>query len=374
MRRGVRRFALVSSLLLVPASLVACAPAQKPPVPIVLSIRATIDLPDTVTGFQIKPIYVVPSDGIDHSSDIDGRIAGLLDAGNVYLKQQIGQTLPIDRTSTGYDIQFMRSKKSTAALTKQKISPSDLLIESKVLNTPGANRKDYVFFIDVDSFKSNSTVGSDACGFGNMPGIAAIVAIAGKLCSQRTNTFSDFVTLSWIHEVIHNFGVGHVPTACDLMQAKTVCASGQKTSLDAKRNLYVTSDKYGQDIMKLRVWKGYTARQSLQANCWLGTRVPRPDGIKYVLCPTGSQTIGALTNCWTKITSVTLQENQNGKWMSLGTGSHFYQPWGSRLTWKCNTGWSAPWKKLTVLKPGLKHYRWMVNGKISEYLNVIWVQ
>lgn len=373
MRRGMRTFALASSFVLVLASLTACAPAQKPPVPIALSIRATIDLPDTVTGFQIKPIYVVPSDGIDHSSDIDGRIAGLLDAGNVYLKQQIGQTLPIDRTATGYDIQFMRSKKSAATLANLKITPEDLLIESKALDTPSANRKDYVFFIDVNSFKSNSNIGADVCGFGTMPGIAALVAIAGK-CSHPTNTFSDQVISLWIHEVIHNFGVDHVPTACDLMQAKTVCSSGQKVSLDKNRNLYVTSNKYGQDIMKLRVWTGYTARKDLQADCWLGSYVPRPDGIKYAYCPTGSQTIGALTHCWKGITSITLQENQNGKWVSLGSGSHFYQPWGSRLEWKCNAGASAPWKKLTVLKPGLKHYRWLVNGKIDQYVNVIWVQ
>lgn len=374
MRREVRSFALVASLLLVPASLSACAPAPKPPAPIVKAIRSTIDRTDTVTGFQIKPFYVVPADGIDRSSDIDGRISKLLDAGNVYLKAQIGQTLPIDSIAAGYDIQFMRSKKSAATLANAKTGPEDLLLESKALDTPGINRKNYIFFVDIDSFKGNSTLGAEACGRGNMPGIAAIIAIAGKVCTQPSNTFSDFATLSWIHEVLHNFGVKHVPSACDLMQAKTTCSSGQKVSLDARRNLYVTSANFGQDIMKLRVWTGYTARQSLQADCWLGTRVPRTDGIKYAYCPTGSQTIGALTNCWTNITSITLQENLKGKWTSLGSGSHFNQPWGSRLTWKCKTGWSAPWKKLTVLKPGLKHYRWVVNGKISENLNVIWVQ
>jgi hypothetical protein len=336
--------------------------------------RTLVDQPDTVTGFQIKAIYVVPSDGVDHAYDTNGYIAGVLDAANVYLKQQIGQTMQIDRTKTGVDVQFMRSKKNTAYFTKQKVGPSDLLIESKILDKPGTNRKDYIFYIDVPSFQVAPASSDDACGYGSRPGLASIVAVSGDKCTGEWNVFSNYGSKVTIHEIFHNFGVKHTFTNCDLMQAPITCPFRQSMRIDMNRNLYVTSARYGQDIVKLRVWKGYTARLDIRADCWLGTYVPRYDKVRYAYCPTGLQTIGALTHCWKNFTSVALQEKRNGKWVSLGSGSHYYQPWGPLLGWTCKSGSSAPWKKLTVLTPEIKHYRWVINGRVGEYLNVIWVR
>lgn len=143
--------------------------------------------------------------------------------------------------------------------------------------------------------------------------------------------------------------------------------------MDKERTRYVGTSVQGQDILKLRVWKGYTDNQNLQADCTLDP-VSRQDGMHYAYCPTGTQTIGALTYCWSSISSISLEELVSGVWTSLGVGSQWNQPWGSRISWKCSDpNYAAPWKQITVNTPGIRHYRWVINGQPKEELNVIWV-
>jgi hypothetical protein len=182
--------------------------------------------------------------------------------------------------------------------------------------------------------------------------------------------------LSWLHELFHNFGVAHtLDTPCDLMtgaETPGTCPQDGQITIDKERTRYVTSSAQGQDIMKLRVWQGYTNKQNLQANCLLNP-VSRADGIHYAYCPIGTQTIGALQNCWSSISSVSLEEFVNGQWTSLGAGQSYSDPWGPNVSWKCNPGFTAPWKQLTVTTPGTSLYRWLVNGAESEQFKVIWV-
>ena len=346
--------------------------------------RALGDLPDTVTGFQVKPIYVVPSDGTDNFYDTNGYLAGILDEGTSYLSGQIGQTVPVDRTANGYDIQYLHSQYSSSYLQSHADAPeatSDgylLLSEIKAMENPGSNRKDYIFFIDVPGF------GASFCGMANRPGMYAVVALQNI---SDTNTckgpsapyFTNYTSKTWVHEMIHNFGVSHtLDDPCDLMAGKPetpgTCTASVRWTMDKERTRYVGASTQGQDILKLRVWKGYTDNQGLQADCLLDP-VPRQDGLPYAYCPTGTQAIGALTYCWSAINSVSLEENVNGVWISLGGGNYFNQPWGSRISWKCNDpNYDAPWKELTVDSPGIRHYRWVINGQPKEELNVIWVK
>ena len=120
------------------------------------------------------------------------------------------------------------------------------------------------------------------------------------------------------------------------------------------------------------VWEGYTGKDS-GSRCFLNP-VPRADGFKYAYCPTGTQTIGALKSCWNSINSVVLEEFIDGAWKSLGAGSHYSDPWGPTVEWKCRTGYTAPWKQLTITTPGMSLYRWMLNGSESEQFKVIWVR
>ena len=337
--------------------------------------RITADQPDLVTGFQIKVIYVGPSDGTDHSFDTNGYIAGILDEGNSYLKEQLGLQLPIDKTILGYDIQYLKSKTSAAEFMHSPGLLNQLLNELKAMEDPGANRKNYIFFVDVPTLKDGT-----ACGYARRRGMVSIVAI-GSACTGPSRSFQNFATLSWVHEIFHNFGVGHFNDSCELMGSPPTCTSNQRPTIDKERTRYVGAAAMGvgdtvlsQDILQLRVWDGYTSRTDFLANCILdpGTR---SDGFHFAYCPTGTQTIGALTFCWQSITSDSLEEFINGNWVSLGSGSNWNEPWGARVAWKCdNPGYTAPWKQVTVTTAGVHHYRWIVNGRVGEELNVIWVQ
>jgi hypothetical protein len=338
---------------------------------VISGARVTSDQPDTVNGFQVKAIYVVPSDGIDHSFDTNGYIAGILDEGNAYLRAQIGLQVPIDKSGSGYDIAFMKTKFSKSYLLSASNLTDDLLVESLFLENPGVNRKDYIFFIDIDILRDGR-----ACGYGAMPGFSSVVAVGTK-CTEKVYNFNNYAAHAWPHELFHNFGVDHTPdNPCDFMRGPETpgtCPWNGTHTIDKERTRYVGSSNQGQDILKLPVWEGYT-NKDYWSRCYLNP-VPRADGFKYAYCPTGTQTIGALTYCWQSYSSVGLEEFVDGSWKSLGAGSHYKDPWGPNVTWSCNdAGYSAPWKQLTVTSPGISLYRWMRNGVESEQFKVIWVR
>jgi len=337
--------------------------------------RVTADVQDSISGFQLKPIYVVPSDGIDHSYDINGVLDEVLKDGTTYLKEELGLTFPIDSTADGYDIMYLQSSKASEYFLNSAGSYKELLKESGLLNTPSINRKEYVFFVD-----TKTIVGSSFCGEAGLPGISAVVAIGLEECGKKTAFFDNYAAQTWVHEVFHNLGVPHVPSSCDLMFSGqsadgAPCPANQRASIDIKRSMYVGANANGQDLLKLRVWDGYTSNQDLYADCWLSTvnGVPRSDGISYALCPTGIQSIGPFTYCWDRINSASIEERINGVWTSLGSGNSWNSPWGPRVSWQClDAAYVAPWKSLTVTTPGLRHYRWIVNGTVTEEFNIIW--
>lgn len=348
--------------------------------------RVTADLPDTISGFQLKAIYVVPSDGVDSFKDTNGYLAGVLDGGNTYLKGQLNLTLPIDRSSVGYDIQYLKSSYSTEYLaTHADASPrqtSDayvLLNEIKAMENPGDNRKDYIFFLEVPGF------GGTYCGFAERPGMVAVVAIQNiapsNICTGKSPPFfDDYLSKTWVHELFHNFGVGHtVDDPCDLMAGKPetlgTCTATTRYTLDKERTRYVGTGVQGVDILKLRVWDGYTANMNLAADC-MTDLVPRVDGFLYAYCPTGTRAIGALNMCWNNVSSISLDELVDGVWKSLGAGEHYAEFWGGTFAkWTCsNPGYTNPWKRVTVDTPGVRHYRWLINDQVVQEMNIIWVK
>lgn len=348
--------------------------------------RVTADLPDTISGFQVKAIYVVPSDGVDNFKDTNGYLAGVLDGGNTYLKGQLNLTVPIDRSPMGYDIQYLKSSYSTDYLaTHADASPTQtsdayvLLNEIKAMENPGDNRKDYIFFLEVPG------LGGSYCGIANRPGMVAVVAIqniaSDKICTgQLPPIFDDYVSKTWIHELFHNFGVSHtIDDPCDLMAGKPetlgTCTSATKYTLDKERTRYVGTSVQGADILKLRVWDGYTSNMDLAAEC-ITDLVPRADSFLYAYCPTGTRAIGALTMCWNNVSSISLDELVNGVWRSLGAGEHYAEFWGGALSkWKCdNPGYTNPWKSVTVDTSGIRHYRWLINNQVVQEMNIIWVK
>lgn len=338
---------------------------------LISNTRVISDQPDSVNGFQVKIIYVIPSDGIDHSYDTNGYIAAILEEGNKFLRSQIGLQVPIDKNITGYDIQFLKSRQPTSYFLSAKNLDDELLAESLLLENPGSNRKSYIFFIDVEILANG-----EACGYTSIGGMTAVIAI-GSECTRESHNLKNYAAHTWPHELMHNFGVQHTPDdPCDFMRGeKTVgtCPWSTPWTLDKERTRYVGSSAQGQDILKLPVWEGYTAKD-YWAKCLLNP-VPRGDGFKYAYCPTGTQTIGALSYCWKSLSSISLEEFVDGAWKSLGAGNHYSEPWGQYVKWTCNDpGYTAPWKQLTVTNPGISLYRWMVNGRESEQFKVIWVR
>ena len=350
--------------------------------------RVSADLPDTFPGFQVKAVYVVPSDGTDNSYDTNGYLAGILDEGNAYLLGQVGYSVPIDRNATGYDIQFLKSKYTTEYLSTHEnpsvASTSDqsvLLTEIRAMESPGDNRKDYIFFIEVPGFEGKY------CGFADTPGIAAIVALedvsnSGTCRGPSAIPFLNYTSKTWVHELMHNFGVGHTPNdPCDLMfggDTSAQCTAPEGITVDKERTRYVgTSSTQGPNILSLRVWQGHTSDAGLTANCIINP-VARLDGTQYAYCPTGTRNIGELQSCWISVSSVSLEELIAGVWVDLGAGSYSTKFWGGDLPqYTCldpTHHQYTVWKNITVDTPGIRHYRWIVNGAVNESLNVIWVQ
>ena len=347
------------------------------------NLRVTTDQPDTVTGFQIKPIYVVPSDGVDHSYDTNGYISGILNEGNVFLKEQLGLTIPIDKNASGYDIQYLKSKYSTAFI--QSAFPADgegitekLLAEINPFLNPGSNRKDFIFFIDVNGLDNGN-----ACGTGQLPGLAAVVSIGkgfdatGQTCTGKSHNLNNFATRTWVHELFHNFGVNHtLDNPCDLMVgAETVgtCASSAKITIDKEHSRYVGTSVQGADILQARVWTGQTDNVTLSANCSFNP-VPSADGTNYAYCPTGTQTLGA-TRCYAAIPSSSLEELIDGAWKSLGAGSTSAAPWGPNSGLACPAGVGAQ-EQVTQTTPGTILYEWVIPAATGapEQFKVIWVR
>ena len=335
--------------------------------------RVLSDQPDSLTGYQIKAIYVVPSDGTDRSYDTNGYIASILREGNAFIKSQIGLEYQIDSVGNDYDIQFFRSTFPTSYFLSAESLDSDLAKEMKLYENPTAERKNYHFFVDVSGLKNDK-----ACGYALRPGLHSVNAVgpsnsATGTCVGKSLNLDNYGSHIWVHESFHNLGVGHTTDdGCDTMRGSGSCSS--TWTIDKEKKRYVGSDAQGVNILTLRIWKGYTADQSLRASCTVWTnQFPRADGLKYALCPTGKQVIGALTYCWSSIRSVDLQVWRNNTWESLGEGSHYREPWGKHVEWSCDSSTStAPWKEITVTTPGIQKYRWMINGSEGEVFNIFW--
>lgn len=222
--------------------------------------RVTFDQPDTATGYQLHFVYVVPSDGVDHSYDTDGTIKSWIDEGQDFMQAQLGVKFPVDSTATGYDIQYLKSSFTAARLSRLALScmGGDGDISSE-LGVPCLYRgadltaiKHYVYLIDV------TDIAGQYCGYAARPGNVAVVAIAprnsGWSCTGASSGFTTWRVSTWVHEVLHGLGVAHVPSGnCDIMESGG--GNCRQFNLDAKRQFYVGTAAYGIDILTLGFWR-----------------------------------------------------------------------------------------------------------------------
>jgi len=322
--------------------------------------RSIADQPDAVKGLQVKPIYLIPSDGVDQYLDLNGQITRFLDEGNVFMERGIGKRFAIDRLADGsYDIGFIKSDRSIAdihALQGDKDKGISSLIEGTKFEAPGPNRKIFAIFF--------AGPGSDEfCGLGDLPGRYSIIATQGE-CSGPASGMNFFESQVWVHEVLHNLGVEHVAESCDLMGAEedfglTPCYRDQLVTIDTQNRHYVNSRAAGADILKSGVWENENLRpKSAKGSC-------EPTNYDYwseVVCSTGKVQLGPRMWCWTDVETAQLQVLRKGKWVNLAKGKGSKNPWGSKDLWNCEKGDESPTASITP-KSTDTWYRWVTNGE-----------
>jgi hypothetical protein len=199
-----------------------------------LRSHSGIDSPDVITGFQIKPIYLLPADVADDGAEINGIISASLREGNEFLKKTIGVEFPLDMNSKGeIDIGFIKSAMPSGKIETLLAQGGQLdsLLVGTSFEQPTTSRKLYVLFAPVQE-------SGGVCGRGVVSGTLSLVAIKGG-CGSSSREFGRVFSKVWIHEALHNLGVEHVPENCDLMSSRidypaTECPPNQKTEMDQR--------------------------------------------------------------------------------------------------------------------------------------------
>ena len=338
--------------------------------------RTSIDRKDVIQGFQIKPVYLLPSDAIDAGDDVNGVIAGLLDEGTAFLESELGRSFPIDRTETGtYDITTIRSSYSQDDFLNTKPDLTLILHESKLFTPKVLNRKIYVFFIPTDVIYTESLESGEACGLGQIPGNVSLVAYAG-LCGNAGHQFSSWSAKTWVHEVFHNLGVDHTSEVCDLMTNDPDCPYGEVETIDQNGLLYAGASTYGPDILQQGVWNGMTkpTQKNQPYGCHATYSKKKDNTPDFFTCPIGKRNIGTLDSCWDNPKRAKLQELRKGKWIPVKKISVklVNKPWGKQNSWECQAGDEAPSAAVTRKSAGAVTYRWVVDGYPDKKFKVVW--
>jgi hypothetical protein len=335
--------------------------------------RSSVDRKDVLKGFQIKPVYLLPSDAPDSGDDVNGVIAALLDEGTAFLETELGRSFPIDRTATGtYDITTIRSSYSQAEFTDNDLDLRRILHESKLLNLKSLNRKIYVFFVPVEILR-----GGGACGYASMPGRVSLVAYQGSSCGGPARLKNSFASLAWVHEVFHNLGIDHTSEICDLMTNEPACPRNQVATIDQNLSLYAGASTYGPDILQQGVWNGMTKpnQKNQPYGCEAIYSSEQDNRVDFFTCPIGKRKIGAGYYCWENPKRARLQELRKGKWTPVKKISVKMrnQPWDTETGWgSCLKGDVAPSAAVTRKSAGAVTYRWVVDGEVDKKFTVVW--
>lgn len=92
--------------------------ARMAPTPGVLRSRSTVDRADSTTAYKVKILYVLPSDGVDQSLDVNGALCRSVQAQYNWFTSQTtnGAALRYDLSKSMLDIQFVRLSKTDAQM------------------------------------------------------------------------------------------------------------------------------------------------------------------------------------------------------------------------------------------------------------------
>ncbi|MBI5931756.1 MAG: hypothetical protein HY862_20770 [Chloroflexi bacterium] len=177
--------------------------------------RATTDLPDDITGYQVHVMYVLPSDGVDEELDINGAIATSVGAFQNWLANQTGgQKLRMDTFEGALDITFWQLSTDEAVLASQGAFIRDA-IEAE-LKSSGFNNPEKLYAV---YYGGNAM---DTCGGGAWPptlvGSVAAMYLKGTYtdptvppCASnplaRDENTPGYIDFAMLHEILHTLGI-----------------------------------------------------------------------------------------------------------------------------------------------------------------------
>ena len=219
-------------------------------------VRSLVDRPDDLTGYQVRLIYVVPSDVKDRNLDTDGTIGKWIEEVRKISRVQTGLTPRFDSHQNKFDIGFLKSKYTIAQLVGTATSTNaDDLLRKELPTSEQDSLKGIGFVID------GRVSFSDYCGYASMPG-KYFTAWLGESCWENSDWYNNRPYITWIamtilHEWLHNLGVEHTCVKDDLMWGRGCEATeqGDNNSIDANRENYLRANKSGVDISQLPVWE-----------------------------------------------------------------------------------------------------------------------
>jgi hypothetical protein len=172
-----------------------------------LGQRTTSDRPDDTQGYQVKVLYVVPSDRDQELFDTNGVLARSVAAFQIWFRARSGGLfLRMDTYQGALDIAFVRFPMTDQQLIQQAAAtgrPIQPIIDQ--LKVAGFNKPNKIYAI----YLQGSLRGERACGYGG-PGYGLI---AVKECGPHPGDSAaeaNYSDLAMLHEIVH--AIGFVPS------------------------------------------------------------------------------------------------------------------------------------------------------------------
>lgn len=305
---------------------------------------SAVDRPDDITGFQIHVVYVTLADSPGHDQVASGLIDTWVSLSQRWLQGTIGRQLRLDTHQGALDISELRSRHTMAqlALTADEasgVAGLELLRAEYLAAQAGAGMrgKNLLFMVD-------APISADYCGWADTPGDLALVLTTGTGCWAGTDDFAgqrhglNWVSITIIHELLHNMGVGHTCVdATDIMLGGTCTTARAEApaTIDATRALYVGAAAAGADILQLKVWSDGTGVRHLPqpGNCYVGELCTLP------------------VTHWTGGTQVLeLQQLVSGTWQRVATFNSRRLPDGGAYPYTYDVTWTPSAAGIVTLR------------------------
>ena len=317
--------------------------------------RTTIDRPDDEKKFQVHLVYVVPQGQPDKGLDTNGQIALWSELANDWLNSKISRELIFDTYQGDLDVSYMRSKYTVSELPyddayqsdSSKFGTLEKLFREYSNQSKTLTGKSYFFVVQGE-------LSTKFCGWAQGLSQVGLMLISDRCWKDTSDDIGYLSGISnasgtLVHELLHNFGVGHICKGnTDIMFSSVDCPGEQKypVTLDLDKSQYLGSAVGGEDILNLKVWMGDLGnRYHISGNCYINQPCKLP-GKQW---SSGSQVLE-------------LQIKKGNSWIKVDTFKAFKNNGMKKYPYTYNV-------TLTHKAPGTFTYRYFLqaNSKYSKY-------